>query len=192
MKKLIVLVSFLIITVTSCDVFNQMNEVKQFVSCEFSVNSVQINNLGGFDISKYDDIRDVGFMEMLSLGQQLVGGKLPANLSVDIRAKNNNSSKAAISGLDWQLFMKNEQYGSGKFNQYVEVYPGQTTDFTVNIDFDLLKLLVSEDLQAILDLVMDMDNEEKLKKLDLMLKIKPYYKSGSTIKEYPGYLNIRP
>ncbi len=192
MKKLIVLVSFLIITVTSCDVLNQMGEVTNFVNCNFSINKVAINRLGGVDFTKYKSVSDVGFTEMLSLGQQVIAGNLNASLYVDIRAKNNQSSKAAISGLDWQLFMKNEQYGTGKLNEYVEVLPGQSTDFTVNVNFDLLKLLKSENLQTILDLVMDMDNKEKLQKLDIMLKVKPYYKSGGSIREYPGYITIRP
>ncbi|NQU35706.1 MAG: hypothetical protein HQ521_20960 [Bacteroidetes bacterium] len=192
MKKFITLISIITVMFTSCDILEQMNEVKQFANCDFSVKSVQINKLGGFDFSSYKSIRDIGFTQLISLGQQLVSGNLPANLSVEILAKNNKSSKAAISGLDWQLTMKNENYGNGKLNQYVEVLPGQSTDFTVNVSFDLHKLLVSENLQAILDLVMDMDNKEKLQKLDIMLKVKPYYKSGNTIREYPGYLTIRP
>lgn len=192
MKRLIVFVSLMFVTATSCDVLNQMNEVTKFVNCNFSVNKVEIVRLGGFDFTKYKSVSDIGFTEMLSLGQQLVSGNLPADLSVDIRAKNNQSSKAAISGLDWQMFLKNEKYGSGKLNQYVEVLPGQSTDFTVNVNFDLLKLLASENLQTILDLAMDMDNKEKLQKLDVMLKVKPYYKSGGSIREYPGYLTIRP
>lgn len=191
-KRLFLLLIALTIFTPSCDVLEQMNEVKQFVNCNFSINEVKINRLGGFDFSKYNKVSDIGFTQMLSLGQQLIGGKLPANLSVDIRAKNNQSSKAAISGLDWQLYLKNQKYGGGKLNRYVEVLPGQTTDFVVDVNFDLLKLLTSENLQTILDLVMDMDNKEKLQKLDIMLKIKPYYKSGSSIREYPGYLTIRP
>lgn len=192
MKRFLVIITFFAITLSSCDVLEQLNEVKQFANCDFSVKSVQINKLGGFDFSQYKSVRDIGFTQLISLGQQLVSGNLPANLSVEIQAKNNKSSKAAISGLDWQLNMKNENYGSGKLNQYVEVLPGQITDFTVNVSFDLHKLLASENLQSILDLVMDMDNKEKLQKLDIMLKVKPYYKSGNSIREYPGYLTIRP
>jgi len=192
MKKLVILFLSITLITSSCDILEQMGEVATFVNCNFSVNKVRINKLGGFDFTKYNDVSDIGFTQMLSLGQQLIAGELPANLSVDIRAKNNQSAKASISGLDWQVFMKNEQYGSGKLNKYVEVLPGQSTDFTVNVNFDLLKLLTSENLQTILDLVMDMDNKEKLKKLDIMLKVKPYYKSGSSIREYPGFLTIRP
>ncbi len=192
MKKLTILFFSIIIITTSCDVLEQMNEVKRFVNCNFKVNGVKINKLGGIDISKYNSVSDFNFTETISIGQKLASGNLSANLSVDIRATNNQSSKASISGLDWQVYMKNEKFGGGKLNKYVEVLPGKSSDFKVNVNFELMKLLKSENLQTILDLVMDMDNKEKLKKLDIMVKVKPYYKSGGSIREYPNYLTIRP
>ncbi len=192
MKKYLIFSILITVFLNSCEVLEQMNEVKRFASCKFSVNEVQIKKLGGFDISEYNSVKDISITETLSLGHQVMSGKLPATISVDIRATNNDMSKAAISGLDWQLYMKNERYGSGKLNRYVEVLPGRSTDFNVDVTFDLLKLVTSNDLQAILDLVMDIDNREKLQKLDIMLKVKPYYKSGDKVREYPGFLTIRP
>jgi|AntAceMinimDraft_3_1070362.scaffolds.fasta_scaffold00274_7 hypothetical protein len=192
MRKILIIVAFISIIISSCDVLDQLGEVNRFAQCDFSIKDVQIIKLGNIDVSKYKSAGDFGFTEMLLLGQQLLTNELPAVLSVNINAVNNQSSKAAISGLQWQLFMKNEQYGGGKLNQYVEVLPGQSTSFPVNAEFDLLKLLTSENLQSIIDLVMDMENKEKLEKLDIMLKVKPYYKAGDNIKEYPGYLTIRP
>ncbi len=192
MKKTTALLLFLLITVTSCDVVNQVGEVDRFAQCDFSINNVQITQLGNLYMAKYNSVSDFGFQEMLSLGQQLLTGELSAKLSVEIEAVNNQSAKAGISGLQWRLLMKNEEYGHGKINDYVEVLPGKSTNFTVGLNFDILKLLASENLQSILDLVFDIENEKKLKKLDIMLKVKPYYKYGDIIREYPGYLTIRP
>jgi hypothetical protein len=192
MKKITALLISIIFFTSSCDVLNQLGEVTRFAECEFTISDVQIINLGGIDISEYKTASDFGFTEMLILGQQLLKGELPSEISIKIKAVNNQTSKAAISGLQWQLLMKNEQYGSGKMNDYVEVLPSQSTVFPVVVNFDFLKLLQSESLQSIIDLALDIENKEKLKKLDILLKVKPYYKSGNSIKEYPGYLNIRP
>ena len=170
----------------------QINEAKQFAECDFMINNVQIIKLGKTDVTEYTRASDIGFTEMLLLGQQLLSGKFPARLSVEIKAINNQNSKAAISGLHWKLYMKDKEYGNGELDQYVEVLPRQSTDFNIIVDFDLLKLLASENLQSILDLVFDIENKEKLERLDIMLKVKPYYKAGDDIKEYPGYLTIRP
>ncbi|MBL6944970.1 MAG: hypothetical protein ISR56_11470 [Bacteroidales bacterium] len=192
MKKLFALFIFLVIISSSCEVLEQISEVNRFAQCDFSIRNVQITKLGEIDVSKYKSASDLGFTEMLLLGQQLLSSELPAVLSVDIMAMNNQTSKAAISGLQWQLLMKDEQYGGGKLNQYVEVLPGHTTNFPVHVEFNLLKLLASENLQSIINLVFDIENKEKLKKLDIVLKVKPYYKYGNSIREYPGYLTIRP
>lgn len=192
MKKIFAFFSILIILTSSCGILQQIDEAKQFAECDFMVVNVQITELGKTDVSKYKSVGDLGFTEMLILGKQLLSGKFPAKLSVDIRATNNQNSKAAISGLYWKLFMKDEEYGDGELTQYVEVLPGQSADFNLIVDFDLLKLLASENLQSILDLVFDIENKEKLEKLDIMLKVKPYYKVGDNIKEYPGYISIRP
>ena len=192
MKKLFALFIFLVIISSSCEVLEQISEVNRFAQCDFSIRNVQITKLGEIDVSKYKSASDLGFTEMLLLGQQLLSSELPAVLSVDIMAVNNQASKAAISGLRWQLLMKDEQYGGGKLNQYVVVLPGQTTNFPVHVEFNFLKLLASENLQSIINLVFDIENKEKLKKLDIVLKVKPYYKHGNSIREYPGYLTIRP
>jgi len=192
MKKIIVIFLTITIITSACDVLNQFSEVKRFAECDFYISDVKIINLGGIDISEYTSAGDFGFTEMLMLGQKLLTGKLPAIISVNVTAVNNQGSKAAISGLQWQLFMKDEQYGSSELNKYVEVLPSQTTVFPLSVNIDFLKLAQSESLQSIIDLVLDIENEEKLQKLDLLLKVKPYYKSGNSIEEYPGYLNIRP
>ena len=60
------------------------------------------------------------------------------------------------------------------------------------MNFDLLKLMGNNNLQQVLDLVFNINDKEKLNKLDLKLQLKPYYKVGSEIQEYPGYITIRP
>ncbi len=192
MKKLIGLL-LIVVAVTSCDVLSQMGEVKRFAECNFSVQSTQIVSLGNVDVSEYKSASDFNLSDMMILGQNLLSGKLKAGMEVNILARNNNTtSKASVSGLSWQLFMKNEQYGSGELSEYVEVLPGQSTVFPVKVEFDLLKIIKSDNIQTVINLVTDMDNREELEKLDISLKIKPRYKTASGVKEYPGYLTIRP
>ena len=91
-----------------------------------------------------------------------------------------------------QLFIKGVQYGKGELLDYIEVLPGEEVHFTVNTNFDISKLLKSEDLDAIFDLISDMENQEKLKRLEVKIKVKPLYKSGGSIKEYPSFITIKP
>jgi len=192
MRKVIILILATLVFITSCDILDQFGEVKRFAECDFYISEVQFIKLGGIDISEYKTASDFGFSDMIFLGQQILTNELPATVKVNIEAKNNHASIAAISGLSWKLFMKNEQYGNGELTEYIEIPPSESTVFPVTVEFDFIKLLKSEKLQSIIDLIVDIGNEDKLQKLDIVLKIKPYYKSGNQIKEYPGYLSIKP
>ena len=153
MKKLFLVSLSIIVGIASCDVLNQMGEVKRFAECRFEINSVKINKLGDVNLEKYQSAKDLNFMEAMALGQKILSGNLHAHMDVNITASNNESKKAAISGVEWQLFMKNEKYGEGALNEHIEVLPGSSASFDVDVTFDLLKLISSEELSTILDIV---------------------------------------
>jgi hypothetical protein len=193
MKKLL-LITFTAFTLlfTSCDVLQQASDVVQFAQCDFSVDKVGMVKVGNVSIKNIQRPEDLNPLELVGLTQQLMSGSLPVTLDVAIKATNNQSQKAGISGLDWELYMKDTRYGGGKLNQAVEVLPGQSTTFPVSVSFDLLKLVTGNNLQQILDLVFNINDKEKLKQLDLKLQLKPYYRVGSEVQEYPGYITVRP
>ena len=192
MKRLISYSFILVLFLSSCKIFSQFNEAKEFASCYFLINNSRIIELGGYDFSEVENINDIGLTEMFGLGQKIIIGELDAIASVSISATNNGKEKAAINGLYWQLFIKGVQYGKGELLDYIEVLPGEEVHFTVNTNFDISKLLKSEDLDAIFDLISDMENQEKLKRLEVKIKVKPLYKSGGSIKEYPSFITIKP
>jgi hypothetical protein len=193
MKKvlLITLATFTLLF-TSCDVLQQASDAVQFAQCDFSIDRVGMEKVGGVSIKDIHKPEDLNPLELIGLGQQVMSGSLPVTLDVAIKAANNQSQKAGISGLDWELYMKDTRYGGGKLNRAVEVLPGQSTTFPVSVSFDLLKLVTGNNLQQILDLVFHINDKEKLKQLDLKLQLKPYYKVGSEVQEYPGYIVVRP
>ncbi len=177
---------------TSCDVLQQASDVMQFAQCNFSIDRVGMDKVGGVSLKNIQQLSDINPFDIVSLTQQVLSGSLPVTMDVSIKATNNQSMKAGISGLDWELYMKNNRYGAGKINHAVEVLPGQSTTFLVSVDFDILKLATNDNLQQILDLVLHLNDKEKLKQLDIKLQLKPYYKVGSEIQEYPGYIVVRP
>ncbi len=192
MKKIFLSVLFVTLIISSCDVLDQMAEVKRFAQCQFSIESVNVDKLGGIEIKDYTKASDLNLPELMMLGQKLISGKLTADMIVTIKARNYESKKAAISGVEWQLYMKDEQYSNGRIDEYVEVLPGQSTSFDVDVTFDILKILKSEKINTILDIVLDGNGQENLKELDIAVKVKPFYTSNGNVHEYPGFITIRP
>ena len=191
-KKLWILLVVIVSTFTSCEVMEQVGQMQRFSECNFSITNVSVNSIAGIDLSNIHSESDLDMGKMLTLGQALAKGNLPADLTVTLKAENPNTKTAAISGLDWEVLMKDVSYGSGKLNQRIEVEPGATTTFPLNVNFDLMKVITSESINDLVAFILDSKNKEKLKKLDIKAKIRPWYQSGNEIKPAPAFITIRP
>ncbi len=187
----IFLPALVFLSVNSCDILEQMSEAERFAQCTFSISNAQLVNIAGVDITKIKSQDDIDIGEMITIGGAIAKGELPATLTVNIQAYNPDTKNAAISGLDWEVFMKDTKYAGGKIDKRIDVLAGQSTMFPLNVHFDLLKILSSNSLNDILAFISD-GSKENLKKLDIKAKIKPWYKVGGQIKTAPATITIRP
>lgn len=193
MRNVLIIALFAgLLTLGSCDALQQVSDTATFVQCDFSVADVKVDKIGGVSLANIKKPDDVGMLNMMSLAQQAMAGSLPTTLSVGIKATNNQSRVAGISGLAWELYMKDQEYGAGMINEAVTISPNSSTVFPVSVEFDILNIVTSSNIQQILDIVFNVDNQDKLNELDLELQLKPYYRVGSQVQEYPGVITIRP
>jgi hypothetical protein len=193
MRNVLIIALFAgLLTLGSCDALQQVSDTATFVQCDFSVADVKVDKIGGVSLANIKKPDDVGMLNMMSLAQQAMGGSLPTTLSVGIKATNNQSRVAGISGFAWELYMKDQEYGAGMINEAVTISPNSSTVFPVSVEFDILNIVTSSNIQQILDIVFNVDNQDKLNELDLELQLKPYYRVGSQVQEYPGVITIRP
>jgi hypothetical protein len=187
-----ILILIVAVIYQSCSLLNQAGEYERFISSSFKLVNVEIVEIGGVDLDGIQNKAALDVGEIMTLTGRMFSGGMPTKLRANIEVTNNSPEIAAISGMEWKLNMKDTQYATGVVENRVEVQPNSKTIFQVNTEIDLLKVLQSESLPQILQVVFNMDDYEQMKKLDLELKIKPYYKSGSGMKEYPGYITLRP
>lgn len=193
MRKVFLITLFAgMLSLSSCDALQQVSDTATFVQCDFSLANVKIDKIGGVSLANIQKPDDIGMLNMMALAQQVMAGSLPTTLSVGIKATNNQSLKAGISGLGWELYMKDHKYGAGMISDPVEIQPNASTVFPVSVEFDILKIVTSSNIQQILDIVFDVDNKDKLNELDLQLRLQPSYRVGNQVQQYPGYITVRP
>lgn len=193
MKNLIIgLVLSTVLFVSSCTLLEQAQEYERFIQCDFSLSNIKVLEISNVDISSMAGKGNLNMGDMISITQQIFSGEFPAKLQVDLNARNNDAEKAAIAGLDWKILMKDEEIISGLVDREVIIGPHATTTFPVILDVDLIKLLKSESLPQIMAFAFGNKQYEEITKLGAEFMIKPYYKTKSGIKKYPGYLTIKP
>lgn len=179
-----------LIQLSSCEVLEQAQEYGRFMQCEFSLKSIEILELGGINISSISKPEDLDMMKLLALTNQVMNGSLPAKLKVNLNAKNNNTQKASISGLDWQLMLKENEFLNGNVNQQIEVQPNSMNILPINTNIDVLKLIDSKSLDQLLNFVFSKDKRLAFKDLGVGINVRPYYRLGTEVYKYPAYLKI--
>ncbi len=177
---------------SSCSILKQGQELKTFTYCDFSVKDVNVISIAGVSVAGYDQVQDLSMNEYLQLAKQAISSDIPSELEIEINAKNNSENRAYISGLDWQLYFMDDLYTEGVISDPVEVLPNRSSTFKVVANVNLLKILHSKSLPELLKLVIEKNSSIDLSELDVTLKVKPWYQSGSGLKTYPGYISIKP
>ena len=185
-----IIILIVILFFSGCTVLEQAQNAQRFAECEFTLDNIHVVDIGGIQVSTLNSPDDIGFLSMMSLTNQLINGSLPARITIDLKAANHNSLVASIAGMEWKILMKEEDFLSGEINDLIEVEPFSSTVFPVHIDLDILQLFQSETLPQILNFIFSDNKTEELKNMGVGIQIKPYYKVGSVIQKYPGYLNI--
>ena len=195
MKKTIhiIVLLFLSAFLSSCELLEQVSQTERFAQCSFDLIDVKVTEVSGVDFRQVRSGSDLNLGDMMSLGQRIVNGSLPAKLEVDVRAANNNSKMAGIQGMAWKVFLEENEFIGGRLNKSVQVAPHGTTTFPLVIDVDLMKMLHQESLPKLLSMIFGINDQSKLSDLGLSVKIKPTYKSATgTTKEFPNWITIRP
>lgn len=193
MQKLFIgLLSGILLTFNSCTILEQAKDYERFIHCDFSLSNIQVLEISGVDISSLNSKGDISMFDMMAITKQIFSNNFPAKLSIDLKASNKDIQQASIAGLDWKILMDGEELVSGLVDREVMVKPQSSTTFPVIVQVDLMKLLRSESLGKIMAFAFGENQYEEISKLGAEIKIKPYYKTKSGIKKYPGYLTIKP
>lgn len=186
------LIIIIALVLNSCSILNQAGEYERFIGSVFTIDNVQATELGGVDISELNNGESLNAGDIMTLTGRLFSGNMPLKLNVFIEVNNINDKRAAISGMDWKFLMGETEYAAGSFDDRIEVEPYSKKVFKVKTQLNLLDVLNSGSLPQIIKVARNINDEEEIKKLDIKLKIKPYYKTSSGMKKLPTYITLKP
>ena len=193
MKKLLFISTIgFFLTFQSCNIIDQAYEYERFIRCDFSLVNIEVIEITNVNISSLKDKGEISMLDMINITKQIFSGEFPAKLRVGLKAENSDLQIASIAGLDWKMLMDQEDIVSGLVDNEVVVQNQSSSTFPVIVQVDLIKLLHSESLPKIMAFAFGENQYEEISKLGAKILIKPYYKTKSGIKKYPGYLTIKP
>lgn len=116
----------MLMILTSCGVYNSLMNLSKL---KFKLGSVSEFKVGKISLNNKSKLSDFGTIDILKLTSDLVAGNFPVSFTVNVLAKNPNSSSQSnqnLSGISleefpWTLYINGKQTISGNISKPVNV-----------------------------------------------------------------------
>ena len=186
-KTLIIL--FVTMGLSSCDVLNQVAQMANFASCSFDFNSLNQIQMLGIDLSKGMTKDNLNITQGLALVNAISNKTLPVTFNVNLDVNNPNSIAASMAKMDYIISLNGKEVVSTTLNQSVSVPANSSNMVTIPIRTDLFQLFSGESADAIVNLAFKLAGASS-NPVNIGIKVKPYITIGSQQLAYPDYISI--
>lgn len=189
MKKTTLILS-IVIFLSGCGIFNQVNSAYTLSQCKYSYKSLNNIQLAGLHLS---DAGSLSISNLASIATILAGGKqqtIPLSMTLALNVKNPNNAIAALNGLEYAIEVENMEFTTGKLNVPLNINPGETKILSLNIGMDLKSLMnrysqerVAGEMSSFLGISGNPTN--------ITVKLWPTLMIGNTPFKSPTYIPVR-
>ena len=186
-KYILILSNFFVLT--SCEVSNQVKQMKNFSKNKFRLVTVDSVKIAGVSLMNVKKLSDLSLSETAVIAGSLTFGTSPLNADLVIETKNNSNEIAAINELEWRLYLDNNEIANGITTKKIVVPVGDSVIFRLPINADVRKLLSKEQRKSITNLALglaDLSNNPTR----MVVKIKPTFNVAGIKIKYPKYINL--
>ena len=186
-KTLIVL--FVALGLSSCDVLTQVAQMYNFTNCTFNFDSVNQIQMLGINLSKGMSRDNLNAAQLLSLVNAISNRQLPVTFNVNVDVKNPNSIAASMSKMDYILTLNGKQVISTTMSNAVNVPANSSNVITIPVTTDLFQLFSGESADAIVNLAFKLAGASS-NPVNVGLKVKPYITINNQQLAYPDYISM--
>jgi len=189
-KLLLIATISILISLTSCDVMKQVSQINNLTKCDFRLESVQQLNLAGINVQNVKQISDLNMFDVAKLASAVGSQQFPLDFTLNIAAKNPNTSDAGMTRIDWILLIDDMEMTRGILDKQVTI-PANNGIATIPLQMhiDLKEALSGKSADAVINFGMNLAGTGN-KPTRFTLQMKPTITVGGFPITYPGYLNV--
>lgn len=192
MKKSLFVFTFLsAFVLNSCDILDQISQVAMLSKCQFRLSTLTNTKLAGVNIQNIKSFDDLSFVDVAKVTAAYATGNLPISFTLNVEAKNPNTTAAGMSKLDWILLIDDLEVLTGITEQRITIPAnGGTAVLPLNLSFNLLKVIESKNVESLANFGMNLAGAGN-RPTRVTLKAKPTIYVGSSPITYPDYITIK-
>lgn len=186
-KTLIIL--FVTMGLTSCEVLNQVAQMANFANCKFNFNSVDHIQMLGIDLNRGMSRENLNITQGLALINAITNRSLPVTFNVNVGVDNPNSIAASMAKMDYIISLNGKEVVSTSLNKSISVPANGSSIVSIPITTDLFQLFSGESADAIVNLAFKLAGASS-EPVNVGLKVKPYISINGQQLAYPDYLTM--
>ncbi len=174
----------------SCDVLNQISQVAMLSKCQFRLSTLTNTKLAGVNVQNIKSYKDLSLVDVTKVTAAYATGNLPLSFTLNVEAKNPNTTAAGMSKLDWILLIDDLEVLTGVTEQRITIPAnGGTAVLPLNLSFDLLKVIEARNVESLANFGLNLAGAGN-RPTRVTLKAKPTIYVGSSPITYPDYITI--
>lgn len=194
MKKLLLFSVVLLITSSSCSMYETMVNLSRL---KFKLGDVANFTLSGINLSNKKSLQDFNPLEVVNLTSVIASGKLPASFTLNVEAKNPNDgtggyakTNATLKEFPWRLEIDNVETIAGNIGTPVTVPgTGEIQNIPLTMNIDLIEFFGNKGYENLLNLALALGGQQGSSS-KLALFATPTVSSPLGDIKYPGELKI--
>jgi hypothetical protein len=169
----------------------QVSQINNFTKCDFRLESVQQLTIAGIDVQNVQKLSDLNMFDAAKLASAFASKQFPLEFTLNIEAKNPNSSTAGMTRIDWILLIDDIEMTRGILDKQVTIPANNgIAIIPMQMHIDLQKALTGKSADAVINFGLNLAGAGN-KPSRFTLQMKPIITVGSMPISYPGYLNVK-
>ena len=169
------------------------DDLQAFKDAKYSLAGIDKLHLNGVSLLDKKRPEDFNFAEAAMLFAAFSDNNLAANSTLGLNVVLDEGSKdrsMTVTQLKWQLLLNGKQTLSGLVDEPVELRNGLNT-ISVKTAVLLSEANGKPDLNKLMGLLALLGNQDKAKRPDIVLQIKPTIQTSVGPVEFPSFINIK-
>lgn len=192
--KALIFLGSLSILVSSCGVYNSLMNLSKL---KFKLGSVDNFKVGNVLITQKSKLSDFNATDILKLTSQVISGNFPVTFTVNVLAKNPNTSndnpstsKITLESFPWSLYINDKKTISGNISKPIDVPAVESsTLIPIEMNLDMLEFFNGEGLNNLINLALSLGGA-KGSETNLKIIAEPVLGTALGKLKYPEPLTI--
>jgi len=182
--------AFIIIGLAALASCKTLMSYTNILKCDFRMESLKNPTVADIRVDRIKSFSDLSFLQAGKVTSAFIGGNVPLKFTLNLEAKNPNTTEARMAKFDWIAKIDEVQIATGT-NQSEYVIPANdgTTSIPLNISVNLLDFVDKESKETLINFGLNLADASD-KPTRVTMQIRPTVYVGSVALTYPGYISL--